>query len=118
MKALRFIFVLCCFFGLSNSLLAADFSIKQQIDPTKDYIIVLRDGNELFGKVLVQDSVLVIFKTGSIPKIEIPASEVVSLEESSSSRSKGWFENPNATRYLFGPSAYNLDQWEGYYQNT
>ena len=29
-----------------------------------------------------------------------------------------WFPNPNPTRYLFSPSAYNLKKGEGYYQNT
>jgi hypothetical protein len=29
-----------------------------------------------------------------------------------------WFENPNATRYLFGPTAIPLKKGEGYYQNT
>lgn len=29
-----------------------------------------------------------------------------------------WFKNPHATRYLFGPSAMNLERGEMYYQNT
>lgn len=29
-----------------------------------------------------------------------------------------WFENPNSTRYLFSPSAFNLKKGEAYYQNT
>ena len=29
-----------------------------------------------------------------------------------------WYPNPNDSRYLFAPSAFNLKKGEGYYQNT
>lgn len=35
-----------------------------------------------------------------------------------SNKGAGWFANPNATRYLFAPSAIPLRKKEGYYQNA
>ncbi len=51
-----------------------------------------------------------------LPTTQIQKKEL--LSESSIKNNEYWFENPNATRYLFGPSAFNLKKGEGYYQNT
>ncbi|AKD03410.1 hypothetical protein POKO110462_05525 [Pontibacter korlensis] len=40
------------------------------------------------------------------------------LDERSFINGEYWFGNPNATRYLFSPSAFSLRKGEAYYQNT
>lgn len=90
-------------------------------DSTKTYKLEISDGSTLIGNILKQDSVTVVLKTSSIPRIEIPVTKITRIDEVAVVAGKKdpyWFTNPNATRYLFGPSAFNLNKGEGYYQNT
>ena len=62
------------------------------------------------------------FRTNSMGTVTIGNDKILSLKvtgtEPVTENNKGWFENPNATRYLFGPSAIPLKKGEGYYQNA
>ena len=113
-------FSLLWFLFSSLNIMAEDLGVKLPVDTTKLYSLELKDGNVLNGQVVVADSSMLQFKSGSLSVFEIKLDEIVSLKEvkPSTGRSRYWFENPNATRYLFGPSAYNLAPGEGYYQNT
>jgi len=96
-------------------------TITGPVDTTKTFKIELLDGSIFIGNILHKDSVSVIMKTSSIPKIEIPTKNIkniVYLDKTNLKYGEYWFSNPNATRYLFGPSAFNLKKREGYYQNT
>jgi hypothetical protein len=95
--------------------------INYKLDSSKTYMVKLRDGSEFLGNFLYKDSVSIVIRTESIPKIEIPRDKIRSIELIESSNihhGRYWFQNPNATRYIFAPSAYNLKRGEGYYQNT
>ena len=90
-------------------------------DQTKTYKFVLYDEAEFIGKFVSRDTSNITIKTNSIPKIEIPIIKIKTIEELNDANYKYgvyWFPNPNPTRYLFGPSAFNLKKGEGYYQNT
>lgn len=90
-------------------------------DSIKMYKVVLMDGSEFVGTVLQQDSMQIVMQTSVLPRIEIPREKIKVMEElnvSSYKKGKYWFKNPHASRYLIGPSAFNLQQGEGYYQNT
>jgi hypothetical protein len=105
----------------TNSAFSQKTIVDQSRDSTKIYKIELQDGSVFIGYIIQQDSINLEIKTLSIPKIEIPISKIKSIIElDSSNYKKGryWFPNPNATRYLFAPSAFNLKKGEGYYQNT
>lgn len=94
--------------------------IDYSFDTTKTYIIELHEGTHFIGYFLQKDTISIVIKTSSLPKIEIPIQEIKSIEEVEPSNLKNgiyWFPNPNATRYLFAPSAFNLKKGEGYYQN-
>jgi len=94
---------------------------KQQFEQNKTYIIELIDNTQFVGYILQNDSLSIVIKTETIPKIEIPIQKIKRIEEIIPSRLKNgeyWFPNPNSTRYLFGPSAFTLKKGEGYYQNT
>ncbi len=96
-------------------------NIEGSADTTKIYKIELMDGSVFVGNIMQRDSINIIFKTTSIPKIEIPVGRITSIVAVDSSNFKHgdyWFPNPNATRYLFAPSGFNLKEKEGYYQNT
>ena len=88
---------------------------------TDVYRIVLFDGNEFVGNYLDHNDVSVSIKTNSIPKIDIPFDKIKAIDIVPQSNMKDgsyWFKNPHPTRYLFTPSAFNLEKGEGYYQNT
>jgi hypothetical protein len=96
-------------------------NISEPVDSTKIYNIELKDGSIFIGNILQQDSVNLVLRTSSIPRIEIPVSKIKSIDEVDNSNFKNdtyWFSNPHATRYFYGPSAIGLKKGEGYYQNT
>src|SRR5687768_10717265 len=100
-------------------LLAANTIFAQQ-DTTKMYRITLNNGTEIFGTVLqMQDSVVVV-EASDIGQIRLLKKNIKTMEKISEANFKDgayWFPNPNATRYLIGPSAIPLKAGEGYYQN-
>lgn len=96
-------------------------NISEPVDSTKTYKIELNDGSIFIGNILQKDSVNLVMITSSIPKLEIPISEIKTIEiviELNLKNGIYWFPNPHATRYLYAPSAFNLKKGEGYYQNT
>lgn len=115
------------FFGLCFMLIHAKSVNAQQVtklsdvDTSKNYLVKMLDGTELTGKILHLDSNKLILSTLSISKLELENKKIKSVTAIDNAQFKGgvyWFENPNSTRYLFGPSAFNLKKGEGYYQNT
>lgn len=87
---------------------------------TTFYHIETRDGTSITGSIVRQNADSVIVQTTSIGVVRILRTDIRSMEViSATSIIKGrfWFENPNATRYVIGPSAIPLRRGEGYYQN-
>lgn len=86
-----------------------------------NYKIVLIDGSEFVGKFVEKDATNLTISTSSLPKVEIPFSQIKSITKVEDSEFRNgiyWFPNPNATRYFFSPSSFNLKAGEGYYQNS
>ena len=84
-------------------------------DSSTTYVMKLLDRTEYIGKFLQKDSTSVVIITNSGSKVEIPFDKIKSIEAvKSTNLKKGvyWFPNPNATRYFFGPSAFNLKKGE------
>lgn len=93
----------------------------QGMDSTKVYKIKLKDKAVFVGNIVQRDSMLIVMKTASVPRIDIPVDRIERIDEVGQMGAKNgdyWFPNSNATRYLFGPSAFNLKRGEGYYQNA
>ena len=108
-------------FSTTSPTIAQSISIAEPIDSTKTYKLELNDGTNLIGNFLRKDANSATLKTSSIPRIEIPISKIKSIEkveDASIKKEKNWFPNPNATRYFYGPSAFNLKRGKGYYKNT
>ena len=96
-------------------------NISAPVDSTKTYKIELNDHSIFIGNILKKDSVNLVMRTQSIPKLEIQISKIKSIEIVDKANLKNgnyWFPNPHASRYLYAPSAFNLKKGEGYYQNT
>ncbi|MDB4728159.1 hypothetical protein OAF63_05140 [Saprospiraceae bacterium] len=80
----------------------------------------LTDGNTYLGTILEENDDYVTIRTEAFAELKITKSSIVSREIITGDKlNKGeyWFENPNATRNLFGPTGYGLRKGEGYYQN-
>jgi hypothetical protein len=106
---------------ITDNVFGQNINVGSPIDSTKIYKIELKDGSIFIGNILQQDSVNIVLRTSSIPKIEIPVSKIKSIDEVDKSNFKDgsyWYPNPHATRYFYGPSAIGLKKGEGYYQNT
>lgn len=95
--------------------------LKEKFDETAVYTIKTIDKSEFIGSIehIYHDSIA--FKTKYLGKVNIKAEHIKTISGGNyyvSSSGDTWFPNPNATRYYFGPSAYNLEKGEGYYQNV
>ncbi|RDV14629.1 hypothetical protein DXT99_13240 [Pontibacter diazotrophicus] len=96
-------------------------SIQAQTSPPQRWIVETNDGSVFQGTYLGQSEAGIRLLTESAGEITIPMSAVKNfriLDERNFRNGVYWFENPNATRYLFSPSAYSLRKGEAYYQNT
>ena len=121
MKTLLSILMFATLVCITDNVFGQNINVGSPIDSTKIYKIELKDGSIFIGNILQQDSVNIVLRTSSIPKIEIPVSKIKSIDEVDKSNFKDgsyWYPNPHATRYFYGPSAIGLKKGEGYYQNT
>lgn len=87
----------------------------------KRWIVETRDGSTIQGIFLGQTEGGIRLQTDSAGEVVIPHTQIKStkiVEEDRMRNGEYWFENPNATRYLFSPSAFSLKKGEAYYQNT
>lgn len=117
MKTARFItiFILLCW-------LKTGVSLAQNVpDSTALYRVETKDGNEYVGSILFQDTERVRLKTenlGELNLLRINIKSITAVDPKSIKAGKVWFNNPQATRYLFAPNGYGLKKGEGYYQNV
>ena len=82
--------------------------------------IKLKNGNTIIGQQLSENDTTIVLQSEGMGKISIEKNSIKTLKKISPSAIKNeeyWFENPNASRYLFAPSGYSLKAGEGYYQN-
>ncbi|MES2795071.1 MAG: hypothetical protein V4683_03840 [Bacteroidota bacterium] len=95
-------------------------STKVDYFKPKMYSIETKDGAIIIGTVVSEDQKHIVLQTKSMGLVTI---EIVNIKlkkeifETSFKKGEYWFENPNGTRYIIGPSAFTLKKGEGYYQN-
>lgn len=114
-----FFLLVSIFVCLFQDVFAQTKPIDSQINKT--YKVELTDGMVFIGKIIGKESDTIVLKTPIIQRIEITTNSIKSMTELDETQIKDgnyWFTNPHASRYLFGPSAFNLKKGEGYYQNT
>ena len=92
----------------------------QITDTATIWTITTMDGNEYFGTIVTEDSIEVQLKTKTLGVINIPVRQIVHKEKIDKKNlvlGEFWFENPQATRYFWGPNGYGLKKGEAYFQN-
>ena len=102
--------------ALNPPLLSTAFS-QQDTTSEKPGRLILRDGSELIGRVLTEDSVSITFRTVSNISMTIPRNQVKTIERLSGEIIGGEFvrNDPNHTRLLFSPTARSLKAGQGYF---
>lgn len=86
----------------------------------KIYAIKLIDDSSFAGKFIEKNGTNLVFESTLGLRYGVDEKDIRSInivDPINIVKGKYWFPNPHATRYLFGPSAYNLKSGEGYYQN-
>ncbi len=79
------------------------------------------DRNEFVGRIVAEDAEAVQLETERFGTMTIQRTDILSLELIGKERLIDgilWFDNPQATRYLFAPSGHGLKRGESYYQNV
>lgn len=92
-----------------------------ELNATNNIHVETNDGNDYIGQLISKDSMSIRMKTKTLGEITIQKSNIRNIEILQENQVKDgdfWFPNPNSTRYLFAPNAFNLKKGEGYYQNT
>jgi hypothetical protein len=91
-------------------------SFSQRQEVPKTMIIKMLGGEEYTGEIVSQDNEYLILKSKN-GELKLLKTKIQSMQESTY-KGQFEFENPNMTRYLFGPSAIPLKKGKGYYQNV
>lgn len=95
--------------------------IEENKDSTVMFQIVLADKRKFLGNILNANNRGIEFEVANLGSINIKYDNIYKIEKVENVVEKDgqfWIPNPNSTRYLFAPSAYNLKKGEGYYQNV
>ncbi len=103
------------------SMLISPFVFAQESQDTATiWTITTTDGNEYIGIITAEDTKVIQLKTENLGVITISKSLVLhreKVEKENIVEGEFWFENPQSTRYFWGPNGYGLKKGEGYYQN-
>jgi len=83
--------------------------------------VTMIDGSVFIGVLVSETSQTISLETRYLGTINLSRNDIQRIDVLDTYPLDGgeiWFENPNSTRYLFGPSAIPLKKGEGYYQNV
>ncbi|HLP10499.1 MAG TPA: hypothetical protein VK177_01135 [Flavobacteriales bacterium] len=104
---------------LTCTCLRAQDTTKTETANTAMYFIETNDGSSFTGTLVRENDKEIVLKT-SVGEVTVQKSNIHKIKQITKNDFKNgvyWFENPNSTRYIVGPSAFGLKKGEGYYQN-
>lgn len=107
------------FLFLANGAMAQE--VKIPTDTTLLLTVETSDGNIFVGNIRRIEADHLILNTEKFGELRISKKDIQKIGTVSKSQVVGgefWHDNPQSTRYLFGPNGYGLKKGEGYYQNT
>jgi hypothetical protein len=88
---------------------------KQLSPPT--YIIVLKDGTELQGEILHQDSVEAVIRTRNLGEVRLKANQIIRIERQDSKEPGGTYANLFPQTMRIAPTAFSAEKGRLYYRN-
>ena len=106
-------FSIICIWNAYGQATSSD-TVQQKI------VIKTIDDNTMIGTIDKEDDMAIWLSTEKYGVVKIQKLDIVSqkdLKKGQLVNGQFWFENPNATRNLYGPTGYGLKKGEGYYQN-
>jgi len=109
---------------MSPLLLSQEESLQQGIAAPEQISLIKIKGDaglRYVGTIIERNDKEIVLLTEGKTKVLIPIETILDIRTIPSSHfhdGEYWFPNPNETRYLYAPSAFNLKKGEGYYQNT
>jgi hypothetical protein len=98
----------------------SNISSQKAVTKKQRVLIETTNENKMVGTIEQEDDEKIWLKTENYGTVEIKKSNIRSkkiLDGEIVKNGKVWFENPNSTRNLYGPTGYGLRKGEGYYQN-
>lgn len=109
---------------LFSVLLLAGITTRAQDTNTvrekKPVVINTTNGNSFSGYIVSETDTEVVIETRNLGRVAIPKYNIKTISHKQTGnlvKGEYWYDNPNATRYVIGPSAIPLRKGEGYYQN-
>jgi len=115
----------CMFLFFSHRELHAQTEQSQFSIPGPDELSLIKmkgeSGITYVGTIIERNDTEITILTDANTKIQIllvRIQDIRAIPKSQIHNGEYWYPNPNDSRYLFAPSAFNLKKGEGYYQNT
>lgn len=109
------------FFSLILALLFCSSVFAQDFLKDKKYIFEFRDGTTIIGTYLYTKEGNIWIKDLLNDEVYLPKVMVAQVHEANENNivnGEYWFPNLHDTRYFFSPSAYGLEEGEGYYGHS
>ena len=106
---------------ISGIVINAHTVTAQQQDSTVFFEVTTADGNSYIGKIIEEHNDRILLETEKLGQLTLRKIDIRSIKPVNVTKIKNgvyWFENPQATRYLWSPNGYGLRRGEGYYQNV
>ena len=117
--------VLCALLAISTVDVFAQVDNQQFSIPGPSELALIKmkgeSGTTYVGTIIERSDREITILTDANTKIQIllvNIQDIRAIPKSQIHNGEYWFPNPNETRYLYAPSAFNLKKGEGYYQNT
>jgi len=109
------------FFSLILTFLICSSVFSQDLLKDKKYIFEFRDGTTIIGTYLYSKDGNIWIKDLLNDEVYLPKVMVAKVNEANENNivnGEYWFPNLHDTRYFFSPSAYGLEEGEGYYGHS
>jgi len=109
------------FFLLVSHLVIAQedyYQPKKQSVPTKPtYTILLKDGTQLRGELVRQDSVEAVVRTRDLGEVRLRADQIVSVEQQGAQADGAIYPNQFSQTMRLAPTAFSAEKGRLYYRN-
>lgn len=96
-------------------------SLRKELDTNTIYHFEFNEGSEIYARIRQLGADELVLESDALGQMIVKVYHINQLEGEKynlDKKGKYWFQNPNATRYFFAPTAINLEKGTGYYQNV